>query len=117
LTQAFGTLLAEQAGLLKEHLDMRPGGSGFSFGDLSADLAGIELAARLQKGKLKLDRLARKLRPADYLPDPAGLREGLTAEQFAKDYGSVTDQRFRTELEKLRRRVQELPVYQDGKGE
>jgi hypothetical protein len=117
LTQAVGALLAEQAGLLKEQLDMRPGGSGFSFGDLSADLAGVEFATRLQKGTLKLEDLARKFRPADYVPDPAGLREGLSAEQFARDYGSVSDQRFRTELERLRRRIRELPAFREGKAD
>jgi len=117
LTQVFGALLAEQAGLLKEQLDMQPGGSGFSFGDLSADLAGIEFASRLQKGTLKLERLAQQLRPADYLPDPAGLREGLSAEQFARDYGSLADKRFRTELERLRQRILDLPAFQDPKAE
>lgn len=107
LTEATGAALAESAGLLKEQLDAKPGGSGFSFADLSADLAGISFASRLKKGELSLEKLATRFEVNAYLPDPKGLREGLSAEQFAKDYGSLEDERFQKEMAGIRKRVEE----------
>jgi hypothetical protein len=109
LTQLFGASLAEAAGLLKEEKDMLPGGSGFSFADLAADLAGVTFAVRLKEGRLSLQTLEKQFQVKDFIPDPTGLREGLTAAQFTRDYGSLADKRFKDELEKVRRRVNEMP--------
>ena len=110
LVEIVGAPLAEAAGLYKEVKDSQ-GGSGFSFIDLCADLAGIELATRLKKGELKLAALEKGYRVEDFLPEFTGLREDLQAAQFAKDYGSLRDKRFLAELEKVRTRVRALPVY------
>jgi hypothetical protein len=112
LTEFVGAELAEAAGILKEHLDSQPGGSGFSFGDLNADLAGVELARRLRKSNLALEALAKGFTVKDYLPDARGLREDLSAEQFARDYGSATDERFKAEVAGIRKRIAALPSYQ-----
>jgi hypothetical protein len=111
LVEVVGAPLAEAAGLYKEQRDSRPGGSGFSFADLSADLAGVTLAVRLKKGTVPLETLAKQYRVDDYLPDPRGLREDLPAEQFAKDYGGLSDRRFLAEVEKIRGRIADLPAY------
>jgi len=110
LAALLGESLAETAGIAKEQKDSR-GGSGFSFVDLQADLAGIALATRLQKGTLSVATLARKFKVGDFLPEEKGLREGLTAEQFEKDYGSLSDERFKKELSVVRKRVEALPGY------
>jgi len=65
-----GAQLAETAGVLKEQLDSRPGGTGFSFGDLSADLAGVTFASRLKKGDLPLKSLAVRFRGQRLPPQP-----------------------------------------------
>src|SRR5436309_1836734 len=78
---------AEAAGMLKERQDMRPGGSGFSFADLLADYAGVAYAVRLRDGKATLDDAAR-FKVTDWVPDFAGLDDGLTAAQFEKKFGS-----------------------------
>lgn len=111
LTALSGPSAAEAAGLLKEQLDMRPGGSGFSFGDLAADYAGVALAVRLREGKLTLDAVAKGFTVNDYMPDPERLPEGLTAKQFEKDYGSAGDERFKKETERIRQRIRELPGH------
>jgi len=108
LVEVVGESLAEAAGLFKEQQDAQPGGSGFSFADLNADLSGVALATRLKKGKLSLERLEKQYHVADYLPDHARLREGLSAAQFARDYGDVNDRRFRVELERLRKGIAAL---------
>lgn len=103
--------LAEAAGIAKEQRDMRPGGSGFSFADLQADVAGVAFAVRLRESPELLAKLAEGFRIADYLPDHAGLREDLTEEMFTRDYGSLSDERFRAELESFRKRIRELPGH------
>jgi hypothetical protein len=109
LTALASPTAAEAAGLLKERLDMRPGGSGFSFADLSADYAGVAFADRLQKGGLALDKLAKGFAVNDHVPDAAGLTDGLTAEEFRKQIGSFEDERFAAEIARIRQRIAELP--------
>ena len=106
LTEAGSAVLAEAAGLLKEQRDMRKGGSGFSFADLQADLAGVAFAVRLKKGELSPEKLAKGFVVADFVPDHAGLKEGLSEERFKELFGSTTDDRFRAEVDKLRRRIE-----------
>jgi hypothetical protein len=109
LTTQVGPTAAESAGRLKETMDMRSGGSGFSFADLSADYAGVAFAVRVQKGGLALDKLAAGFQVDDHAPDAAGLADGLTAEEFRKKYGSLGDDRFRAEEDRIRKRIAELP--------
>jgi hypothetical protein len=113
LTAIGGPVVAEAAGLLKERLDMRPGGSGFSFADLSADYTGVAFAVRLQKGKLSLEKLATDFTVKDYVPDPGDLPDGLTAEQFKKRYGSFDDDRYKDEVAGIRKRIADLPGQKD----
>ena len=59
---------AEGAGILKELADARTG-SGFSFADLSADLAGVVFAVAVGKGKIPLSRLEDSFSVRDFLPE------------------------------------------------
>jgi hypothetical protein len=113
LTALGGPVVAEGAGLLKERLDMQPGGSGFSFADLSADYAGVAFAGRLQRGGLALEKLAAGFTVKDHVPDPAGLPDGLTTAQFKKQYGSFDDDRYKDEVAGIRKRIAELPGQKD----
>jgi hypothetical protein len=107
-----GPEAAEAAGLLKEVLDSRPGGSGFSFCDLSADMAGVACAKQLLASPAQLARVERSFTVADYMLSPAGLVEGLTEAEFIKRYGGTDDERFLQAQEALRKRVLALPGYQ-----
>jgi uncharacterized protein YfiM (DUF2279 family) len=113
LTALGGPVAAEAAGLLKERLDMRPGGSGFSFADLSADLSGIAFAVRLQGGGLALEKVADGFRVKDYVPDPDDLSDGLTTAEFKKQYGSFDDDRYKEEVARIRKRIAALPGQKD----
>jgi hypothetical protein len=115
LTAAMGEHAAETAGLLKEMLDSR-GGSGFSFADLSADFAGIAFARRLLDKPERLADVEKTFTVADYALSPKGLPEGLTAEEFAKQYGSLKDDRFLRAVADLRKRIEALPGYQSQEG-
>jgi hypothetical protein len=111
LTAAAGPEAAEAAGLLKEMLDSR-GGSGFSFADLSADFAGIAFARRLLAKPNLLAGVEKSFAVADYVLPPKGLPEGLMAAEFAKQYGSLNDERFRRRQADIRKRLDALPGYQ-----
>lgn len=101
---------AEAAGLLKERLDMA-GTSGFSFTDVAADFAGVELARELRRDPRAVARVSVVFEVKDFIPDVAGLAEGLSKKKFEADYGSETDPRFRNMLAEVRKRVHELPGY------
>jgi hypothetical protein len=114
LTEMVGPELAETAGLLKEQKDSL-GGSGFSFADLGADLAGIAFARDVKEGAIPLGQLAERFRVADYVPDPAGLKEGLSAKEFLREYGSPSDERFREARAALLGKIRALPGYESRK--
>jgi hypothetical protein len=102
---------AESGGLLKELQDAQ-GGSGFSFPDLAADLAGIAFIAHLQIAPTKrLRNIAENFTVKAYVPAVADLEEGMKVSDFREKYGSLTDPRFTAELGKIRARVRDLPVY------
>jgi hypothetical protein len=110
LTVLIGPKGAEAAGILKEQLDAQ-GGSGFSFADLAADMAGIVFAEQFRGSKTVLPRLATSFAVSDYLPDLAGLREGLNRAEFDEEYGSVTGERFQAEQAAIWKRIRALPGY------
>jgi hypothetical protein len=111
LTELFGAAAAEFAGLSKELADAN-GGSGFSFADLAADLAGIELAAAVAKEPKRIAGYAKGGFSADdHVPDVKGFAEGLSAERFKKDYGGADDPRLKKAVDEVRAAVKGLPGY------
>ena len=60
-----------------------------------------------------LARVEKSFVVADYTLSPKGLIEGLTQEEFAKEYGGVADKRFLTKFEALRADVLALPGFKD----
>jgi hypothetical protein len=114
LTALSGARAAEMAGVLKEWLDSEEGGSGFSFADLASDLAGITFATRLLARPARLADIEKAFRVADYTLSPKGLQEGLSRKEFEKQYGSLSDDRFRKALQALRKRVLARPGFKEG---
>jgi hypothetical protein len=113
LTEFGGAMIAEQVGLAKEKLDMaKPTGSGFSFSDLAADLAGIELATAVTARGDTLDTIRQSFRTTDYVPTIDDLPDGLSKEKFKSAYGDTSDPRFNTQYDSLKKRVKSLAVYQ-----
>jgi hypothetical protein len=106
LTSLAGPTAAEAAGLAKELRDMQ-GASGFSFADLCADLAGIAFAWRLGQDQRQLNGLL-QFRVADQIPSLGGLDEGLAANRFAEQYGSVLDPRFQKQVRLIHERIEAL---------
>jgi hypothetical protein len=111
LAVPLGPDAAEAAGTAKEQSDSR-GASGFSFVDLSADIAGTAFASRVAKGELSLSDVASGFLVKNYVPDGGNLDEGLSSKVFAERYGSTEDSRFREAKEKIRRRILALPGHE-----
>ncbi len=112
LTAAYGPQISETAGVAKEILDSR-GGTGFSFADLAANLAGIRFAEHVLDQKLSLAELAASFRVAHFLPPIDALPEGLTWQEFQDQYQSPTNPRYLQLREKILARIAELPGYVD----
>jgi hypothetical protein len=111
LAAQLGVAAAEAAGVTKELLDAQEGGSGFSFADLSADLAGVEFARRLLAAPKELAKVGAVFRVADFTVPPEGLVEGLTQDEFTRQYGGIDDERFLTKLSALRKDVLARPGF------
>jgi hypothetical protein len=110
LTMLAGSSAAEAVGLAKERRDAESG-SGFSFADYQADLAGIAFAGAIMRGRLPLDRVSKQATADGLLPESEGLAEGLSWAEFTKRYGSLTDQRFQQQRTALLTRLQECSLY------
>ncbi len=105
---------AETIGIFKELRDAQ-GGTGFSFIDLQADLAGVAFARHVQQGRPSLETLAASFALTDFVPPPHGLQEGFAWQAFTAAYGSVQDDRFLLEVARIRERILGLPGYQGGR--
>jgi hypothetical protein len=76
LAAVVGSAAAESAGIAKELADAKSG-SGFSYADLAADLAGIAFAERLLRHEVSFQELAQRFEIAGFMPGVEGLPEGL----------------------------------------
>jgi hypothetical protein len=83
LTAVAGATAAEAAGLSKELADAEPGGSGFSFHDLAADLAGIHFASRVLAREWTLENLASTFEVQAVMPGLEDLPQGLPWDDVA----------------------------------
>jgi hypothetical protein len=111
LTALVGPHGAEAVGIAKELSDSRHG-SGFSFADLSADLAGVTFATHVGEAKIPLSRLAASFAVEDYVPAVQDLQEGISWTDFLREYGSAQDDRFHRRQAEIRKQIAALPGYQ-----
>jgi hypothetical protein len=98
---------------LKELLDSNPGGSGFSFDDMAANLSGARLASLLMAAP-PADWAALGAAIAaeeDVLPPIDGLPAGLPAEVFQARYGDIDSPAYRALLAEIDARIDALPLY------
>jgi len=102
-------LVSDAGGLVKEELDALARGSGFSFGDLAADRAGVRFAATATRSKADAKAMQARLQSGfavdDFFPQAGDLPENLTTEQFRASYGGVGSQRYRQMLGDIEARL------------
>jgi len=102
-------------GEFKELLDAGRGGSGFSFVDLTADLAGIRFAEAATASPQSARHLQRIMAEgkgeAMFFPDIADLPEGLEQGLFEFWYKDVQSPEYRSLVADIERRINKLPLY------
>jgi hypothetical protein len=93
------SLISDAGGLIKEELDALTHGSGFSFGDLTADRAGVRFARAATNSEPAALAMQARLQAGyaadDFFPQASDFPERLTVEQFRRDYGGVGTPRYR----------------------
>jgi len=112
----FGATASDSAfgmGELKELLDSNAGGSGFSFTDMVADVAGVRFArAFLDAPRGDWPAMLRRIRSeADVIPSLEGLPGGLTEAEFRARYRDVDSEDYAAMVAEIERRVDALPLY------
>ena len=108
------SFISDAGGLVKEELDALTHGSGFSFGDLAADRAGVRFAEAATDSERSADAMQVRLQIAyaidDFFPNISDLPENLTVEQFRQDYGGVGSQRYRQTVKEIESRLDQCPA-------
>ncbi|MCF7963903.1 MAG: hypothetical protein K9M08_24440, partial [Pirellula sp.] len=97
----------------KELMDSMPDGSGFSFVDLAANLAGIrfaEIATTSKESAIDLQmRIIQGLQSSDFCPDIDDLPEGIGRDQFHTEFGGLGGLETRRLVEEIRGRLDASP--------
>ncbi|QJR80372.1 hypothetical protein CA267_006080 [Alteromonas pelagimontana] len=102
-------------GEFKELMDRSMDGSGYSFVDLTADMAGVELARAASNPEFARELQQQLINAEDeslIMPDIDGLVEGLSKAQFELRFDKVDSEAYLQEVAKIRSRLQEMPLYQ-----
>ena len=114
IAAAGGGVLADSIGVFKELDDSRDG-SGFSFPDLVADRAGVELsqaAIGTQASRIQSVMAAAGLRESHFIPPLKDMPEGLMEMAFRQRYSDLDDARYAAVKREIDARVARLPVLQ-----
>jgi hypothetical protein len=108
--------LAEAIVLLKEMDDAQEGGSGFSFTDLAADMAGIrfaEAAVTNEQTAARVQALMGANTDEDFfLFDVRGLPEFLTEAEFKTSYGDTDSETYRNLVDHIGSEIAATRLYQ-----
>ncbi|HEY3406245.1 MAG TPA: hypothetical protein VGK59_22815 [Ohtaekwangia sp.] len=102
-------LVSDAGGLMKEQLDALTGGSGFSFGDVAADRAGVRFASAAtnseEDAQAMQEFLMRDFVVDNFLPSIADLPENLTPAQFREQFGTVGSKSYREKINEIEDRL------------
>ncbi|ALS97525.1 hypothetical protein [Lacimicrobium alkaliphilum] len=102
-------------GEFKELMDRGEGGSGYSFVDLAADMAGVRLAKMALEpdtAELIQRRLAQAEDESVFFPQVLDLPEGMDKEEFARRFEAVDSPAYQQLVNKIRERLDTLALYQ-----
>jgi hypothetical protein len=108
-----GSRLANAIGLIKEEEDASKG-SGFSFTDLAANRAGVQLGERATgEAAVRIQqRLAAARSDADLLPDFRDLPEFMPQAEFDRRFGPVGSPRYLKIIDRIDARLDAHPLAQ-----
>jgi len=111
-------LLSEQGisiavGEFKELMDRGNGGSGYSFIDLTADMAGANfatLAVDPRTAEQIQNIMSLEANETLFFPSINGFDEGMDKSQFRQKYSDIQSEEYLKVVEEIERRVSRLPV-------
>ena len=115
LASQAGGRLSNALGQFKEVLDSTPGagGSGFSFNDIAADLAGSRLGQVARQNPVRLQNQVLILREdTDWMPPVDDLPQFMSAQEMADEYGGPGHPAYDRMWLNIQSRVNRLPVLQ-----
>ena len=105
---------SDRIGRLKEQLDSKAGGTGFSFADMLANFAGNRLAIAAIRDEATARavqaRLASPLDIDTIFPPADGLPENIPAAELQSRYGGVGSPAYNAILDDINRRLGALPA-------
>lgn len=102
-------------GEFKELMDRGEGGSGYSFVDLAADMAGVRLAKRALEpdtAELIQRRMAQAEDESLFFPQVLDLPEGMDKQEFARRFEAVDSSAYQQLVNRIRERLDTLALYQ-----
>lgn len=93
-------VVSDAGGLMKEQLDTLTRGSGFSFGDLVADRAGVRFAFAATHSNGAARAMQARLRSGfsskEFFPLEVQFPENLSIEEFKRNFGRVGSERYKS---------------------
>jgi hypothetical protein len=108
LAAAIGPEAAHEAAMARE---LGNSAGGIDFALVAADRAGIRWGADVNKGRYSMALLSDGFTPALFMPSVDDLPVQLSAAEYAAQFGSKDDQRFRRQLLLIDQRIGDLPPY------
>ncbi|WP_461535935.1 hypothetical protein [Spongorhabdus nitratireducens] len=114
LALQLGDDTALQIGFNKEMEDARPGGSGFNFTDLAADVAGIafaRIAVTPESAEHFQQFMMKHRQEDDFLPIPSGLPQSMSLTQFRDLYEGPGDPDYEEKFELIETTIGNAPLY------
>lgn len=111
-------LLSEQGisvavGEFKELMDRGKGGSGYSFIDLTADMAGANFAALAvdpRTAEKIQDIMSSEANEMLFFPSIEGFDEGMDKSKFRQKYTNIESKEYLKVVEEIEKRMGELPI-------
>ena len=111
-------LLSEQGisvavGEFKELMDRGKGGSGYSFIDLTADMAGANFAALAvdpRTAEKIQDIMSSEANEMLFFPSIEGFDEGMNKSKFRQKYTNIESKEYLKVVEEIEKRMGELPI-------
>ncbi len=108
--------MANEIGTLKEQLDTKGGGTGFSFTDLAVDHAGARLGELAVSSEVNAKRVQLLLADGNlqeslFAPSLQELPEFLSEAEFARRYTAVDAPAYNAMVAGIENRIRQLPLY------
>jgi SulP family sulfate permease len=101
-------LISDAGGLMKEQMDALTHGSGFSFGDLAADRAGVRFAVAATASETGARSMQLRIQQSyvvdDFFP-VVQLPENLTVEEFRREFNSVGSLPYREQIVEIEKEL------------